>query len=115
MFGLNLAVVAGLGIAGLLLLGTAGYQGYNFGYEVAEARGQKKIQAIKDEIVRANALYRSERDRQQREIEALLEARIDYVQRHSEEQRHMQDVINRLQAGANDREKVSREDAEATR
>jgi len=93
IFGINFSVIAALGIAGLLLLGTVGYQGYSVGYEMAEGRGQKKIQAIKDEIARANAVIRQDEARRQREIEALLEARAEEAIAHAEREIEAQQRI----------------------
>ena len=94
----NPYALAGMGLAGLLLLGTVAWQGYSHGYEIAEARGQKQLQAIKDEIARANALIRADEARRQREIEALLEARIEEARRHAESELEAQRRIAEYEA-----------------
>lgn len=95
MFGLalNLKFLGAIGLAGLIAIGSASWIAYSKGYELAELRGAQKIQAIKDEVAAANALIRQEQARRQREVEALLESRVEEVRRHAERQLEAQQRI----------------------
>ena len=83
----HLLFIGALLLGGLALLGGSFALGYSKGYELAELRGQKELQALKDEIIKANAAIRAENARKQAEMDKLKEARVAEVLRHAEQER----------------------------
>lgn len=93
MFWLNPYVLSGLGLAALISLGGAYWYGYSSGSEIATLRCEKRVQVIKDGIAEANAAIRQEEARKQRELERLLEARVEEAIRFAEQEREAQQRI----------------------
>jgi hypothetical protein len=75
--GINLKIIAGLGLTGIVAVGVAGYKGYSYGYEIAALRCESRVQVVKDEVARRNEAIRAEGVRRRQELDALLARRTD--------------------------------------